>query len=328
MFIFELILIILGVAAIFIGLALKRGHAKAKAAHDEKFPNGSPRYGDEAPSPIAWRVTGLVGAALAATGVLLAVFSSFYTQGPGESILQKDITGNVVGSTVGTGVHWKAPWVDTTVYNIRQQQIKFVGNNGNSDNAGGTADGAQVTVQDADGVTSNIDVALRYSIRPDSVIDIYKQFGSEDNFKQSFIEQDIRSAVRDAPNQFHTLALLTDRVSVTNAIKSDLEARWAKFGVTIDSVSLQEIRAPKSVVQSYAEAQQAQISVQKEQAKLDAAKISAQQKVVQAEADAKANGLLTASLTPQVLQQHYIDALKAGTVYVVPQGSTPFIGTK
>jgi hypothetical protein len=84
---------------------------------------------------------------------------------------------------------------------------------------------------------------------------------------------------------------------------------------------------PDSVKDSYAAAQQAQIEVTKEQAKLDAVKISSQQEVVKAQAAADANDLLTKSLSPEILQNKYLEALKAGTVYVVPEGSTPFIST-
>lgn len=307
MFIFWTILLVIGLALLVpFGLYAKK------------------HFEDE-PEPFGQLVTAGIGAIIFLVAAIFLVIQSFYTQGPGESVLQKDITGNVVGSTTSTGLHWKAPWIDTTTFNIRQQQIKFVGPSGsNGDNVGGEADGDQITVQDADGVTSNIDISLRYSIKPDSVVDIYKQFGSEENFKSSFIEQDIRSAVRDAPNKFHTLDLLTDRTSVTSAIQTDLKNRWENLGVTIDSVSLQEIRVPDEVKKSYAAAQQAQINVAKEQANLDASKVSAQQKVVQAQAEADANAKLNASLTPQILQQRYLDTLKElaakGNLVVVPEG--------
>jgi regulator of protease activity HflC (stomatin/prohibitin superfamily) len=48
---------------------------------------------------------------------------------------------------------------------------------------------------------------------------------------------------------------------------------------------------------------------QKAQADLRAAETAAQQKVVEAQAESDANGILSASLTPQVLEQRRIDAL-------------------
>lgn len=46
---------------------------------------------------------------------------------------------------------------------------------------------------------------------------------------------------------------------------------------------------------------------------------------------ADANAILTESLTPEVLQQRYIDALKSigkeGNLVVVPEGSQPIVGS-
>ncbi|PRY70095.1 SPFH domain-containing protein [Glaciihabitans tibetensis] len=266
-----------------------------------------------------------VSASLALIAVTFAAFASFYTQDAGTAVVEKDITGNIVGQSNSTGLHGKAPWVNTVEFSIRNQQVVFAGTSDNdSDNNGGVANGAQITVQDADGVSSNIDIALRYSIAPDSVTDIYKEFLSEENFKKSFIEQDVRSVVRLVPNQFSTLDLLTKRGEVEAAVLEALEDRWSDDGVIVDSISLQEIRVPDAVKESYAAAQQAQINVTKETANLEAAQVSAQQKVVQAQAEADANAILNGSLTENILSQRYLDTLKelaaAGNLVVVPEG--------
>lgn len=328
MFVFGIILIALAVIGIFVAMALSAAHKRALADYTERETAGNLNYREQTPNTfgkvIAWLavLVLLIGAA----GAIIP--SLFYTQETRESVQLKDWTGNLVGSTTGSGLHTKAPWVDTLSFSTGNQQVVFAGPTGQqNDNNGGTAAGPQITVQDQDGVTSNIDIAVRYSIVPSAVTEIYKQFKSEENFKTSFIEQDIRAVVREVPNAFSTIDLLTKRSEVEAGVKAALEKRWTKAGVTVDSISLQEIRAPKSVTDSYAAAQQAQIDVTKEQAKLDAVKVSAQQAVTKAEADAKANALLTQSLTPQVLQQHYLEALKAGTVFVVPNGSTPLITT-
>lgn len=311
MFILFIITAILAVAALIVTLALRK-----RAATVTTTPYGSdPKVGV--------RISRWIAIGLGALALLWFALGSFYTQDAGESVLQKDVTGNIVGSTTETGLHVKAPWVDTTTFNIRNQQIVFVTSKDGS-NTGGEPDGPQVTSQDQDGVTVNMDVAVRYSIRADQVTEIYKSFKSEDNFKQAFIEQDIRAATRQAPNDYSTLEMLTKRADVEQKIRSILEDRWGTTGVTVDSVSLQEIRYDKDVTDAYSKAQQAQINVTQEQAKLDAAKVSAQQKVVQAQAEADANAKLNASLTPQILQQRYLDTLKElaakGNLVVVPEG--------
>lgn len=271
----------------------------------------------------------LVGIVLTVLAILFFIGSTVYAQDPGEANVQKSVTGEIVGQTNSAGLQTKAPWVNVETFSIRNQQIVFAGTNGNtSDNAGGTNDGPQITVQDKDGVTSNIDIAVNYSIDAKAVTSIYNTYQTESNFKAKFLAQGIRSVVRLVPNSFSTLDLLTKRGQVEAAITQALQDRWSNDGVSVDSINLGEFRPPAAVVASYAAAVQAQINVTKEQSVLDGKKISAQTVIVEAKAQADANDLLTRSLSPQVLQNKYLDALKGGTVYVVPAGSTPFITAK
>jgi len=278
-------------------------------------------------SKLVSRTAGGAGVLFGLIAAACLVGAMAYTQDPGEAVVQRDtITGKIVGQTTTEGLYFKAPWVDTVTFNIRNQKVSFAGSaeTGYNDNAGGAADGAQVTVQDKEGVSSNIDITLRYSIKADSVTDIYRQFKDEDNFKSSFITQDIRSVVRSVPTQFTTLELITKRGEIEAQILEALEDRWKSEGVIIDSISLQEIRVPESVKEAYASAQEAQINVEKERSNLEAEEVKAQQKVANATAEAEANRLLTESLNDNVLKQRYLDTLselgKDGNVIVVPEG--------
>jgi regulator of protease activity HflC (stomatin/prohibitin superfamily) len=297
----------------------------AKFTKQERDPNDSYGRTRAVPDKGANKLARWIAAGVATLALLFFAFGSFYTQDAGEANVLKDVTGNIVGQNNSTGLQTKAPWVDTVTFNIRNQQVIFAGKSGEeSDNSGGVVNGPQITVQDGDGVSSNVDIALRYSIRPDAVTDIYTEFLSEENFKKSFIEQDVRSVVRLVPNQFSTIDLLTKRGEVEAAVLAALEDRWEDDGVIVDSISLQEIRPPAAVVESYADAQKAQINVTKEQANLDASEVSAQQKVVQAQAEADANAILNGSLSENILSQRYLDTLgklaAEGNVVVVPEG--------
>lgn len=300
LFVLGIVLLVVAVAGLLIGLRL-------------------PKY------RLAGLATGGFGVVLAAISVLS---QTFYSQDSGEATVLVDISGVIAGQETTPGFHGKAPWQSIKTFNIRNQTVSFVGTGG-TDFTGGSAQGPQVTAQDSDGVSSDIDVNIVYSIAPEKVTEIYRQYRDEQNFVQQFVVQQVRSQTRNVPNEFSTLDLLTKRTQVSTALREALERAWQGTGVQVDQVNLQEIRPPKSIRDSYSAAQRAQVQVAAEQAKLDAAKISAQQQVVQAEAQAKANDTLNKSLTSNVLQSRYIDALKSigdkGNVVVVPQGSTPFV---
>jgi regulator of protease activity HflC (stomatin/prohibitin superfamily) len=319
-FIFALILVFVGIVALIVAAS----NARARVVASGDTPNGSAfRRGTNVIISRAarWAAIGLFFVA-----ALLIVLSSFFRQDVGQANVLRDWTGAIVGYETASGLHPKAPWVDVVTFDVRNQRAVFVSEQepGQGDNIGGAPDGPQITVQDAEGVTANIDIAVRYSLDPDAVIDIYSAYYNEENLRTRLIFNDIRSVVRSVPGRFTTIEMLTDRDAVQEDILEALQARWKDDGIIVEDVALQEIRYGEQVTNAYAAAQEAQINVETEQAKLEAAKVSAQQKVVQAQAEADANAILAASLTPAILQQRYLDTLKelaqAGNLVVVPEG--------
>ncbi len=320
MFILAIICTLIAIVALIVAAS----NAKARVVASGGTPDGSAfRRGTNVIISRAARWTAI---ALFFLALVFLAFSSFFRQDVGQANVLRDWTGNIVGTETASGLHPKAPWVDTVTFDVRNQRAVFVSEQepGQGDNIGGAPDGPQITVQDAEGVTANIDIAIRYSLDPAAVSDIYSAYYNEENLRTRLIFNDIRSVVRSVPGRFDTLEMLTNRNAVQEAILEALEARWADDGIIVEDVALQEIRYGDQVTGAYAAAQEAQINVQTEQAKLEAAKVSAQQKVVQAQAEADANAILAASLTPAILQQRYLDTLKelaaAGNLVIVPEG--------
>jgi len=320
MFIVSLIFLAAGVIA----LVVAASNAKARVVAAGETPSGSAfRRGTNV---VISRIARWVAIGLFVLGALFLLLTSFFRQDVGQANVLRDWTGQIVGYETGAGLHWKAPWVDVVTFDVRNQRAVFVTEQefGQGDNVGGAPDGPQITVQDAEGVTANIDIAIRYSLDPDSVIDIYSAYYNEENLRTRLIFNDIRTVVRSVPGQFVTLDMLTDRDAVQQKILEALERRWEDDGIIVEDVALQEIRYGEQVTSAFAAAQEAAIQVQTEQNRLEAAKVSAQQKVVQAQAEADANAILAASLTPAILQQRYLDTLRelaaAGNLVVVPEG--------
>lgn len=270
----------------------------------------------------SFRILGLIVSVAVAVGFFLP--GVIYTQDIGEAKVLKNASGSVVGSDTTSGFSNKAPWVSTVNYDIRNQQVTFRG-----DGKSAGDNGAQITIQDKEGVSAEIDINVRYSIDPASVETIHAQYQTQVNFVSRFIENDIRAGVRAIPSKYTTLGLLGDRTKVESDIRTYLEQRWEKAGVVVESVSLQDIRYPEEVKQRFSDAQNARTDVEKARAKLEETKVSAEQQVVQAEAAAKANNLLNKSLTPEILQYKQLETLEKvgekGNTIVVPQGTSPFI---
>lgn len=271
-----------------------------------------------------WTIAG--GVAMGLLGFLFLIWSTYFTVDPGEAKVMKDWTGVIDPVPVTTpGAHWKNPWEEAIDFDVRNQLAAFI-NDGKGSYNDAPLNGPQITFTDKDGVTGNMDLVVLYSIKPDSVVDLVGDYTTQDDFRVKVIEQDIRSVPRDIPGQYTTIQMMTNRVEVASKIRTALEAEWKDKGVVIEDVSMQEVRYSDAVKQRFEDAQNAQTEVVKAEAEKEKAKIQADSdayvRVTKAQAEADANNKLAASLTPQILQQRYLDVLAGANLIVVPQGFT------
>lgn len=268
------------------------------------------------------------GAVPVVAGAIVVALGCFYAQDAGDVVVLRDIGGNIAGYTSETGFHAKLPWQDCITYDIRNNVITFT-KDGTDDYMGGSATGSHVTINDASGVSADMDIQVNYSLDPSKAVDIYRDYGTQENFVKSVAAIDARSVPREVAGRFDTITMLTDRGEFTRAVQDELAARWEGYGLTIEQVSVQEIRYPESVTSKYAEAQQALIDKEKAQNEQETARVEAETKKIEAQGEADANAVLTQSLTPEVLRQRYIDALtqigQNGNLVVVPEGSQPLV---
>ena len=285
------------------------------------------KYGDKTGEEVVRgnRKMKVIGILVLVATLIITLFSSFYTQQAGEAKVQRDITDNLVGQTTTTGLHFKAPWVSAETYDVKNNTVTYVGGGEEGDHSGGSANGPQITFQDKEGVTGNLDVVVRYSLKPDAVLDIYREFQTQENFVSRVIQNDVRSVVRNIPAKYGTIEVYNNRSKIEAEIQAALEEEWAEEGVIVQAVDLQEIRYSDEVKARFDEAQASRIAESKAQADLEVARVTAEKARVEAQGTADANKILSESLSPEVLQQKMIDAYKDGTVFVVPQGSNPLV---
>ena len=255
----------------------------------------------------------------------------FYTQDIGEVIVLRNWDGKILGSTTETGLHVKSPLVKTISYDVRNMLINFYSDADYAYN-GGSAQGPDVTINDKSGAKADIDIQVVYSLDPNYAETLYKEYGTQTNYTQSYLSNDVRSVARETSGKFDTITMLTDRGQYTDAVEKALTEKWADHGLTVEQVSVQDVRYPDEITSRYATAQAAEIDKQTAINKQETAKVDAETKKINAQADADANAILTKSLTKEVIEQHYIDALteigKNGNLVVVPEGSTPMINVE
>lgn len=276
------------------------------------------------------KMPSVIPAAILAVAIVVTGTQCFYTQDAGDVKVLIDFGGNIAGSSSDTGIHFKAPWQSIVTYDIRNNVISFVGD-GEENYVGGSAEGPQVTINDSSGTQANIDIQVNYSLDPSKAIELYENYGTQENFVQAIAAVDTRAIPREVAGQFDTLTVLTNRGALTDAIEEALKAKWEPLGLTIEQISVQEVRYPESITTAYANAQQVEVERQQAENQQAVAEAEAETRRIEAEGEANANRILTQSLTSEVLQQQYIEALKSaadnGSLIVVPEGSQPIVGT-
>ena len=265
-----------------------------------------------------------------ALSLVLAGSQCIYTQDIGEAIVLRNFGGSLAGYTADAGIHFKAPWQDALDWDIRNRLINFY-RDAEYTYDNGSYNGATVTINDSSGTKADCDVQVIYSINPDAVEQLYADYGTQEAYVSSYVSNDVRQTTRDCAGQFTTIQLLTDKEAFAKSIQDTLSERWAESGVVVESVSVQDIRYADSITDAYAAAQSAQVEQTAATNRQETARIEAETLSIEAQGEADANAILAQSLTDEVLQQQYIEALKAaadnGGLIVVPEGSQPIVGT-
>lgn len=261
---------------------------------------------------------GLVSAfVVALVGLALWGLGSFYSQDAGEAKVIKSISGEVNDEpSLGDGYHGKVAWSSVSTWDIRDNTMSFAGEAGaDVDYNGGSVTGPRITVQDANDVDAHVDMTLRYSITGEEVVDLYKRFGSQEDLAIKVIEPDIRAAVRTAASPFTTTDIVSKRPDMQASIRKGLEAKWEPLGIVVEDVNIQEITQPDTIKAANADRAAAAVLVDRERELKEQARIEAEK-----------NALKTKELSPEILQQQYIEAIaKSGFVVITENGSTPIL---
>lgn len=259
-------------------------------------------------------------------GLLFTLFASTFTVDSGSSSAVKDWSGVVQDDAVTTaGFHTKTPWQDIIPWDIKNQDATFTGD-GSTTHNGQTVSGAEITVIDKDGISANMDIQVLYSIKADAVVDLTRNYTDQNDFEIKVVENYVKSIPRDVASTLTTVQMFEERTSLKSKITTALEEALADKGVIVDNVNIHGIRYPEDVQQRFKDAQNAQTDLLKAETEALSAKTKAdgeaQAAISRATGEAEANRLLAASLTPEILQQRYIDALASGNTIIVPNNFT------
>lgn len=264
-------------------------------------------------------------------GGIIAFTAMFYTNPVNTAKVFVSFDGTVQGVQTEPGAGFKAPWTKAVEFDLSSQKLTFAGNGKDTPSyTGGEVNGQQITAAVKGGATSNYDLQLTYNIDADRVKGIYEDYRSQENFSSQVIVPTVISTARKVPSEYDAIPFRGNKQGEAQEnIIEDTNKALKPYGVKITVGALQNITYSPDVEKSIKNVLVAQQKQQQAEAELKATEISAQQKVVEAKAEADANREIASSLTPEVLQSKQLDTLKDlgknGNTFVVPNGTNPLI---
>ncbi|MEL7252141.1 MAG: prohibitin family protein [Bacteroidota bacterium] len=226
--------------------------------------------------------------------MVLVIFSSatFLTIDAGErGVLFRRFGGGLdLKNTYRPGFHVLAPWNTMYRYDVREKQIE-----------------EKIDALSNNGLNIAVDVTVRVNPAYDKIGSLHEKFGKD--YVNTLIRPEVRSAVREAIGKFTPEELYsTKRDEVQTLIQTDLEKSLIDNYIELKATLIKDIELPDKVRGAIEDKLEAEQSALKYEFILAKERQEAERRIIEAEAKARANQILNASLSNNILRDKGIEA--------------------
>ena len=242
--------------------------------------------------------------------VVLAVFSSFVTVGPGERGVLMTF-GAVSHGVLDPGLHMKLPFIQT----VKRMNVQI-------QKSEATETAASRDLQD---ITTG--VAVNWAIDPSDAEWVYQRLGDETALSNKVIDPVVSNAVKAVTAKYNAEDLVEKRDIVADQIKNQIISALAAYKVQVQGVNITNFQFSQEYTQAIEQKQVAQQRAQQAEYDLERIKVQAEQEVAQAQGQSQAQKLLQLTLTPELIQLKAVDKWNGVLPQVVGgNGAIPMIG--
>jgi len=228
----------------------------------------------------------------AAIFILLFGTRVTYTVGPGEKAVVFHRFGDGLDreNVKHQGFHLIAPWNEKYIYNVRIQEDLSI-----------------MEVLSKNGLTIKTELSYRYKPFNDKIGYIHDELGA--NYHDNIIIPEIRSVTREVIGKYTEEELYSSmREAIEDEIFERANISLAKKHLSLDAVLIRDVTLPKTLQDAIEnKLKQEQISIEYDWKLVQASK-EAEKQIIEAEGKAKANRILSASLTDNILRDKGIEA--------------------
>lgn len=224
--------------------------------------------------------------------ILIVLSNIFVILQPTERavIFKKYTSGLDVDNVKTEGLNIVAPWNDVIIFRVEEQQIEET-----------------MDVLSRDGLSISIDVSLRFRPAPDKIGYLYRAF--RDNYIESLIRPELRSAVRQIIGQYTPEELYASkRQEIETKIQLSISKILGENFVELKALLFRSIKLPEMIKTAIEQKLSAEQESQKYEYILEKETKEAERRRIDAEGKAKANKILSASITDNILREKGISA--------------------
>ena len=173
--------------------------------------------------------------------------------------------------TLGEGFHWKTPFIEKVIkFDVTTKKIEV----------------EEISAASFDLQEVGMVVAVQYNIEAEGVEDLYREYKT--GVRRAVIDPAIQDAVKHGTSQFTAEALITQRSEVKDAIETALRERLAEVHVRVSNVDIVNFQFSDSFNASIEAKVTAEQDAQKAENDLARVEFESQQRIAQAEGEAKA----------------------------------------
>ena len=276
----------------------------------------------------------LVFVAMILVAALFLLPSTFTYINPGHvGIVIHRAGGGVDPHPLGPGIHTRVPFATgIEEYPVFLKTVVLA-----RSNVEGSTSNDEINVNSVEGQPLSLDVSLSFELDPTQTPKLYSTFRTDiDQITHGFVKQAIRQSLQEVVGTEPIADIIgPKKAEATNRSRALIAQRLQPYGFEVKQFTINELRAPAAVMEAINQKnvmQQQALTAQNElqkntfQAQGDSIKAAGRAKAIMAEAEAqaRANQLLSASITP-TLVQYELTKKWNGQMPQVTGGATPLL---
>jgi len=284
---------------------------------------------------VAWRMKTKLGFPLSARllvvqwvtlamGLVVLLASMAVIIPPGQAGVVV-LFGTVRAQVLPAGLHFINPFSQVVEMEVRTRNYTMSGIADEGQKKGDDS----IPVITSDGLTVKLDATVFYHLDQERCPKIYEKIGTD--VEGQILRSQSRTSLRDAAAGLSATELYTTRrMGFVENVTKTLTTAFKERGIVMEQVLLRNVLLPDQITKAINDKIAADQDAQKMAFVLQKEKQEAERKRIEAEGQAKAQQIVSQSLTPQIIEYQRIQALRdigaKGNLIITPMGgATPMI---